>query len=84
MGARSRPRRAKWPRPLASREYLYARRVWDRPADGGCYCVAAAVDVQPPACMKRTRTVRVRDFASCFVIRGAQGRQTGGVLGLVT
>ena len=31
--------RSRFPRPLAAREYQYARRVWHRPCDGGCYVV---------------------------------------------
>lgn len=29
----------------ASREYHYARRVWDRPADGGCYALCRDVEL---------------------------------------
>jgi hypothetical protein len=29
--------RSRFPRPMAAREYQYARRVWHRPSDGGCY-----------------------------------------------
>lgn len=31
--------RSRFPRPLAAREYQYARRVWHRPSDGGCYVI---------------------------------------------
>ena len=29
--------RTRFPRPMAAREYQYARRVWHRPSDGGAY-----------------------------------------------
>lgn len=31
-----------FPKPMASRSYVYGRRVWPRPADGGCYCLCRA------------------------------------------
>ncbi len=66
--------RAKWPRPFSPRDYLYGRRVWSRPADGGCYCVSAAADAAASApAPAGGRAVRVRDFASCLLIRSAPG-----------
>ncbi|KAK9820651.1 hypothetical protein WJX81_006833 [Elliptochloris bilobata] len=61
--------RARWPRPMASREYVYARRVWPRPSEGGCYSVSRACDhtVAP-----QPRGVRVRDFSAAVLIRGAR------------
>lgn len=30
---------SRFPRPLSGRKYEYARRVWTRPSDGGCYAI---------------------------------------------
>lgn len=35
---------SRFPRPMAPREYTYARRVWNRPSDGGCYVIARHAD----------------------------------------
>jgi hypothetical protein len=62
--------RVRFPPPMAQREYLYARRVWAKSDDGGCYAVSRACPYPvppppPPGC----RTYRVDDFANGFVIR---------------
>lgn len=40
---------SKFPGPLASRRYNYARRVWHRPSDGGCYSIAQCCEIAPEA-----------------------------------
>ncbi|KXZ57015.1 hypothetical protein GPECTOR_1g917 [Gonium pectorale] len=64
--------KTKFPPPMASREYVYVRRCWAKPDDGGCYCISrAATHPSPPAA--GGRTVRVDDFVSGFVIRSGKG-----------
>eukprot|EP00798_Chlamydomonas_sp_ICE-L_P002762 gene2762-12633_t len=62
--------RTKFPPPMAQREYVYARRVWRKPDDGGCYIVtlAGAHPAPPPA---GCRSLLVSDLCSGTVIRGA-------------
>lgn len=63
---------------MSNREYVYARRVWDRVLDGGCYCVSVACN--HPAAPHHTRNVRITDYISCYLIRdarSAQGRRAG-------
>ncbi|KAL6778116.1 hypothetical protein ACKKBG_A16975 [Auxenochlorella protothecoides x Auxenochlorella symbiontica] len=60
--------RSRFPRPMASREYHYARRVWDRPADGGCYALCR--DVELPGAEGAVKgAVRVREYVSCIAIK---------------
>ncbi|KAF8064545.1 Ank3 [Scenedesmus sp. PABB004] len=60
-----------FPKPMASRAYLYARRVWPRPSDGGCYCLSKAC--APPgggaAPALPARGVSVDDYVSGCVVR---------------
>jgi hypothetical protein len=66
--------RVRLPKPMAPRVYTYARRVWPRPSDGGCYALARAC---PGAIAERAasaagaghRGVAITDFASGCVIR---------------
>jgi hypothetical protein len=58
----------RFPKPMASRAYTYARRVWLRPADGGCYCLSRAVS-HPCAPTATGRGVSVADYASGCVVR---------------
>lgn len=64
--------RCRYPTPLAPREYVYARRVWDR-SDGGCYVVSRACP--PPAGSSLAepgrRVWRVEDYVSCMVVKAA-------------
>lgn len=62
--------RTKFPPPMASREYVYARRVWNKADDGGCYTISrsCAHPSPPPA---GCRAVRVEDYCSGVVIRCA-------------
>lgn len=69
--------RNRFPPPMAQREYLYARRIWYKADDGGCYCIAKGCPLgpltSPVAPIAGCRTVRVRDFATGFVIRAVPG-----------
>jgi hypothetical protein len=57
-----------FPKPMASRSYIYARRVWHRPSDGGCYCLskACAFDAAPAL---PCRAVSVEDYVAGCVVR---------------
>lgn len=68
---------------MAAREYVYARRVWPRASDGGCYSVSRACGhaAAPPP-----RGVPVLDFAAAMLIRNARscrGSMQGVLLGLM-
>lgn len=70
---------------MAAREYTYARRVWHRPSDGGCYAIcrslgpgaaalAAAGAAAEAAGARRggarpSRSVAVQDYVSAVVLR---------------
>ncbi len=56
----------RFPKPMTGRVYTYARRVWPRPSDGGCFCLSKAAE-HPAA--PNTRAVNVEDFASAYVLR---------------
>ncbi|KIY98586.1 hypothetical protein MNEG_9376 [Monoraphidium neglectum] len=60
----------RFPKPLGQRSYTYARRVWARPCDGGCYVLSRACG-QPAACGAGAppRGVAVTDYCSGAVIR---------------
>lgn len=64
--------RVHFPKPLACRAYTYARRVWQRPADGGCYCLARACE-HPAGPAVEGRAVIVNDYASGCIIRTPAG-----------
>lgn len=62
--------RCKFPRPMKDREYVFARRVWDR-EDGGCFVLIKSCD---HACYGTTvgepkRTCPVTDYVSGMTIR---------------
>ena len=66
---------------MQDREYVYARRVWRRPADGGCY--ALSMPCRHPAAPLCPGSVKhVTDHASGFRIRAAPSAQgsSAGVL----
>lgn len=61
-----------FPKPMASRSYLYARRVWPRPSDGGCYCLSKSCESPagtPAVPALPGRSVGVDDYCSGCVIR---------------
>jgi hypothetical protein len=57
-----------FPKPMASRSYIYARRVWDRPSDGGCYCLSKACSYEAPPALP-CRAVSVEDYVAGCVVR---------------
>lgn len=63
--------RSRFPRPMAAREYCYARRVWHRPSDGGCYAICTRCELPPGG--DGARCVPVKEFASCVCIRATPG-----------
>ncbi|GAX85399.1 hypothetical protein CEUSTIGMA_g12815.t1 [Chlamydomonas eustigma] len=64
--------RTRFPPPMAQREYVFARRIWHKMDDGGCYCISRACD-HPSSPTPECRTLRVEDFAAGFVIRAVPG-----------
>ncbi|WIA18959.1 hypothetical protein OEZ85_003628 [Tetradesmus obliquus] len=57
-----------FPKPMASRSYIYARRVWHRPSDGGCYCLSKACGFEAPPALP-CRAVSVEDYVAGCVVR---------------
>ena len=62
---------SKFPRPMTSRRYDYARRVWHRPADGGCYAICQSCEV--PEVAEGPRAVPVLEFTSASVVKAIPG-----------
>jgi len=61
---------SRFPRPLSPRTYEYARRVWTRPSDGGCYAISKSCDLPTKGPQKY---VQVKEYISGCIIRGADG-----------
>jgi hypothetical protein len=57
-----------FPKPMASRSYIYVRRVWHRPSDGGCYCLSKACSYEAPPSLP-CRAVSVEDYVAGCVVR---------------
>eukprot|EP00775_Hariotina_reticulata_P006722 gene6722-6941_t len=57
-----------FPKPMASRSYIYTRRVWPRPSDGGCYCLSKSCTFPNPPPLAG-RSVGVEDYCSGCVIK---------------
>jgi hypothetical protein len=73
---------SRFPRPMAPREYAYARRVWHRPADGGCYAICRDCDLPDDgAAGGGARAVKVLQYISCTVVRAAPGGAAGAAAG---
>jgi hypothetical protein len=79
---------SKFPGPLASRRYNYARRVWHRPSDGGCYVISQHCGITDEALTaaasssasaldgptrEKIRAVAVLEYTSAAVIRAVAG-----------
>ncbi|CAD7698295.1 unnamed protein product [Ostreobium quekettii] len=64
---------ARMPGPICNRVYGCARRVWDN-SDGGCYWITKSA-VHPSIPNTKPGTVRVDEYTSGSVIRGARSRQ---------
>lgn len=62
---------SKFPRPMAPRRYDYARRVWHRPADGGCYAICQSCDVSEV--VQGPKAVPVLEFTSAAVVKAIPG-----------
>lgn len=67
----------RFPKPLGQRSYVYARRVWARACDGGCYVLAKACP-PPTGGAPPPRGVPVQDYASGAVIRAPPAAVLGG------
>lgn len=66
---------SRFPRPLSARRYEYARRVWTRPSDGGCYAIAKACSL-PPDDSLPSKYVLVKEYVSaCLIRRTSSGTQ---------
>ncbi|KAF5838230.1 hypothetical protein DUNSADRAFT_3210 [Dunaliella salina] len=65
--------RTRFPPPMAARQYIYARRVWLKTDDGGCYVVSRAAPDHPCPPPLSGRAVNVDDMVSGYVIRSAHG-----------
>ena len=65
--------RVRYPRPMADREYVYARRVWHRQADGGAYIINTAA--KHPEAPQGHKAVNVTDYVSCTAVRAADAPQ---------
>lgn len=70
----------KFPKPLAQRSYVYARRIWARPSDGGCYVIARGC-APPAGAAAPPRGVAVTDYSSGAVIRAPAAALLGGHAG---
>jgi hypothetical protein len=72
---------SRFPRPMAPRRYLYARRVWHRPADGGCFAICrgcapppgAGADPAAAALIAAPGAVAVSEYLSGTLVRAAPG-----------
>ncbi|GBF95414.1 hypothetical protein Rsub_08376 [Raphidocelis subcapitata] len=70
----------RFPKPLASRSYTYARRAWARACDGGAYIVSRAC-APPGGAGPAPRGVGVGDYSSGAVIRAPAPALLGGRAG---
>lgn len=62
---------SKFPRPMTARRYDYARRVWHRPADGGCYAICQSCDIDDV--IQGPKAVPVLEFTSASVVKAIPG-----------
>ena len=60
---------SKFPTPLGARKYEYARRVWNRPSDGGCYAISKSCELPSPG---PNRYVQVKEYISGCVIKSSE------------
>lgn len=61
---------SKFPRPLSARSYEYARRVWTRPSDGGCYAISKSCTL--PSGHGQKKYVLVKEYISGCRIRSTE------------
>ncbi|KAI8102534.1 hypothetical protein M9435_006132 [Picochlorum sp. BPE23] len=65
---------SKFPRPLSARSYQYARRVWTRPSDGGCYAISKSCTL--PSGNGQNKYVLVKEYISgCRIRRTEDGTE---------
>ena len=62
---------SRFPRPLSARSYQYARRVWTRPSDGGCYAISKSCAL-PSGDGNTKKYVLVKEYISACRIRRIQ------------
>lgn len=60
----------RFPRPLSGRNYEYARRVWTRPSDGGCYAICKACTL--PSGVGPSKYCLVKEYVSACCIEGTE------------
>jgi len=59
---------SRFPRPLSARSYEYARRVWTRPSDGGCYAIAKSCSLPTDSSLP-SKYVLVKEYVSACLIK---------------
>jgi len=66
---------SRFPRPLSARSYQYARRVWTRPSDGGCYAISKSCSL-PSGDGDSKKYVLVKEYISaCRISRIEEGTE---------
>eukprot|EP00890_Picochlorum_soloecismus_P005170 jgi/Picsp_1/5654/NSC_03013-R1_lipid-binding start domain-containing protein len=60
---------SKFPTPLGARKYEYARRVWNRPSDGGCYAISKSCELPSPG---PNKYVQVKEYISGCIIKSSE------------
>jgi hypothetical protein len=60
---------SKFPTPLGARKYEYARRVWNRPSDGGCYAISKSCELPSPG---PNKYVKVKEYISGCIIKSSK------------
>lgn len=63
---------SRFPRPLSARRYEYARRVWTRPSDGGCYAISKSCSL-PTDTSLPSKYVLVKEYISACLIKSTPG-----------
>jgi len=64
---------SRFPRPLSGRTYEYARRVWTRPSDGGCYAICKSCDLPSGDQPALKKYVKVIEYISACCIEAIDG-----------
>lgn len=60
----------RFPRPLSGRSYEFARRVWTRPSDGGCYAICKSCPL--PSGDGPSQYCLVKEYVSACCIEGTE------------
>lgn len=77
---------SRFPGPMASREYSYARRVWHREADDGCYVICRQCEFPVEHVITNrigqrsnpSHVVKVQEFVSCMAIKSSSVESRNG------